>query len=103
MVDRRQIRDRLVGILQSGDFNTLQLDLSNLSEETSLLNDVFLDSIQLLEFIVAIENAFGFAVNVNTLHIDIFDRFGRVIDFVEKSLPAGSATATGGQSGKETA
>ena len=64
------------------------MDVSELTEETSLLNDVTLDSLQLLEFIVAMENRFQFKINTNKLNVEIFDRFGSVIDFVLEHLPS---------------
>lgn len=87
-MDREEITRRLTGILTSKEFGSLQLDVSSLTEETSLLNDVALDSLQLLELVVAIEKSFGFRANTKRLNIDIFDRFGRVVDFVQGSLPA---------------
>jgi hypothetical protein len=45
------------------------------------------DSLQLLDFIVAMENAFGFKARSTELTIDTFDRLGRVIDFVQSRLP----------------
>lgn len=83
---REQITRRLIGILTSKEFGSLQLDVSSLTEETSLLNDVTLDSLQLLEFVVAIEKSFGFTANTKRLNIDMFDRFGRIVDFVQAGV-----------------
>jgi acyl carrier protein len=41
----------------------------------------------LLEFIVAIENEFEFTINTKKLNVDVFDRFGDVIDFVAANAP----------------
>ena len=87
-MDREEIVRRLTGILTSKEFGSLQLDVSSLTEETSLLNEAALDSLQLLELVVAIEKSFGFKANTKRLNIDMFDRFGRIVDFVEASLPA---------------
>jgi acyl carrier protein len=93
---RNEIRARLLAILTSPEFTSLQIDVSELTDDTSLLNDVALDSLQLLELVVAMERAFGFRANVKRLNIDIFDRFGRLVDFVEASLPAAAAAHAGG-------
>lgn len=85
-MNRDAIRANLISILTSKDFGSLQVDVSNLGEETSLLNEIALDSLQLLEFIVAIENSFSFKIKTNRLNVDIFDRFGDVIDFVQENL-----------------
>ena len=87
-MDRQQITSRLVDILVSTEFSSLQVEGAQLTEDTSLLNDIALDSIQLLEFIVAIERTFGFKINTKRLNIDIFDRFGRVVDFVAGNVGA---------------
>lgn len=85
-MDRQQIKSRLVEILTSSEFGSLQVDASLLDEETSLLNDLALDSIQLLELVVAMENAFEISLDSQRLHLDVFDRFGSVVDFVRDSL-----------------
>jgi acyl carrier protein len=100
-VNREQVRTHLLEILTSKKFGSLQVDVSELTEETSLLNDITLDSLQLLEFIVAIENAFQFKVNTRRLSVDIFDRFGSVIDFVHDSV--GARAAEGGVYAGKTA
>jgi acyl carrier protein len=84
---RDTVRERLISILTSKDFGSLLVDVSDLSDDTSLINEITLDSLQLLEFIVAIENSFSFQIKTNRLNVDIFDRFGDVIDFVQENLP----------------
>jgi acyl carrier protein len=85
-MNRDQIRSTLLDILSSSQFGSLQVDISQITDGTSLLNDIPLDSLQLLELIVAMEKTFGFAANTKRLNIDMFDRFERVIDFVEEHL-----------------
>lgn len=98
-MNRDTVRTRLISILTSKDFGSLQVDVSDLSEDTSLINEIALDSLQLLEFIVAIENSFSFQVKTNRLNVDIFDRFGDVIDFVQENLsPTWNSGVLNGQS-----
>ena len=98
-MNRDTVRARLISILTSKDFGSLQVDVSDLSDETSLINEIALDSLQLLEFIVAIENSFSFKIKTNRLNVDIFDRFGDVIDFVQENLtPSWVAGVLDGQS-----
>jgi diaminopimelate decarboxylase len=92
-MEREEIRARVIDILTSKDFGSLQVDVTQLTEDTSLLNDITLDSLQLLELIVAMENTFGFKADTKRLDVDIFDRFGRVVDFVADNLQ-GNATAS---------
>lgn len=96
---RQQIKLRLMEILTSPEFGSLQIDVSQLRDDTSLINDIALDSLQLLELIVAMEQAFEFRANTKRLNVDIFDRFERVVDFVQNSMsnaapePIGAARA----------
>lgn len=88
-MERNAIRDQLIGILTSPQFSSLNADPSKLNDDTSLLNEVMVDSLQLLDFIVAMENTFHFKARSTELTIDTFDRFWRVIDFVQSRLPEG--------------
>lgn len=86
VLDRDAIRTKLKAILTSPDFSSLQVDVSALTDDTSLLNDIALDSLQLLEFVVAMERTFGFKLDTKRLTVDQFDRFDRVLDLVERNL-----------------
>ena len=86
LLDRDAIREKLKAILTSSEFSSLQIDVSALADDASLLNDIALDSLQLLEFVVAMERTFGFKLDAKRLSVDIFDRFDRVIDLVESNL-----------------
>jgi acyl carrier protein len=81
-MDREQIRHGLIDILRSGDQMSLQIDVSDITDESSLINDIALDSIQILEFIIAIENRFGFAIDTEEIDLDVFDRFSELVDYV---------------------
>ncbi|HVG17914.1 MAG TPA: acyl carrier protein [Blastocatellia bacterium] len=85
-MEREQIRGGIVDILTSKDFSSLQIDASSIDDDTSLLNDIALDSIQILELIVAIENRFQIRINTKRLNIDVFDRFSDLVDFVDSNL-----------------
>lgn len=95
-MNRDHIRFTLLEILSSTQFGSLQIDVSQITDSTSLLNDIPLDSLQLLEFTVAIENTFGFAANMKRMNIDMFDRFERVVDFVEERLARVEPSRVGG-------
>lgn len=83
---RSEIAGRLLGILSSKEQMSLQIDIAAVRDDTSLLKDLALDSIQLLELIVAIENQFQIQVSNEDLSIDVFDRFSLLVDFVEARL-----------------
>lgn len=94
-LDRDLIAKRLIDILTSPRFSTLSVDPVRLNDSTSLLNDVVMDSIQLLEFIVEMERAFGFRTSSKDLTIDVFEQFGRVVEFVERSVAVPQTEAAG--------
>lgn len=84
-MSRDEIRRRLLELLASGDFSWTPVDVSTVTDDTSVLNQTTFDSLQLLELVVAIENAFGFRARADSLSIEMFDRLGSVIDFIERS------------------
>jgi len=93
-MEREAIRERLLGILNSINLMSLQLSLPQLSDEMSLLRDLTLDSVQVLELIVELEEQFGFSCHADELSSDLFDRVGNVIDYIaRKSAEAQGASA----------
>lgn len=85
-MEKQEIKQEILNILASKDFMSLQIDVKNIHENTSLINDVGLDSIQILELVVAIENKFKFSINTNELSIDIFDCFSDLLAYVEANI-----------------
>ncbi|MGD2084783.1 MAG: acyl carrier protein [Candidatus Aminicenantes bacterium] len=85
-MEEQAIKQEILNILASKDFMSLQIDVENIHDHTSLINDVALDSIQILELIVAIENKFKFSINTNELSIDIFDRFSDLVNYVQVNV-----------------
>ncbi|MBI5638134.1 MAG: acyl carrier protein [Nitrospinae bacterium] len=81
-MDREEIRKALLDILCSKDQMSLQLDTSDIKDDTSLLSDVCLDSIQILELVVAIENKFKVCINTEEITLDIFDRFSDLVEYI---------------------
>jgi acyl carrier protein len=81
-MDKKKIRQEILNILGSKEFMSLQVEVKNIHDNTSLINDLALDSIQVLELIVAIENKFKFGINTDEINIDIFDCFSDLVDFV---------------------
>jgi len=81
------IKLRLNEVLNSTERMSLRLD-SELSDSTSLLTDLALDSIQLLELIVCIEKEFGIQFNTDEIDLAIFDRVEDLVKFVQKTVVA---------------
>lgn len=82
-MNKQQIRKEILDIITSKDYMSLQIDVKEIHDDTSLINDVALDSIQILELVAAMENRFKFSINTQELSIDIFDRFSDLIDYVD--------------------
>lgn len=81
---REEIRDRILSILSSKERMSLQMDVSSITDETSLLTDLSLDSIQILELTVAIEEAFQLSLLSEELTLSLFNRLGDLVDHIEK-------------------
>jgi acyl carrier protein len=74
---------------------SLQIDTSKLGDETSLLTDLHLDSIQILELVVGIEETFGFSMESEELSIDLFDSLGELIDYICSHMSAATNRTAG--------
>lgn len=85
-MDREKIKQNLLEIFTSREHMSLQLSSLKIEEDTSLLKDLVLDSIQILELLVAIENRFKITITNKELNLDYFDRFSLLIDFVQEKL-----------------
>ncbi|WP_145331592.1 acyl carrier protein [Paenibacillus xylanexedens] len=59
-----------------------------LHDDTSLLRDIGLDSVQLIELVVAIEQRFGVAVFDDDLSPDLFDKYDRLCNYILNKVNA---------------
>ena len=79
---REEVLEKLKEILAGDEGLVLEEVISGMTEETSLIEDFVMDSLQILNFIVLIENEFNFVCSENELNLDMFDRIGELIDFI---------------------
>jgi len=79
---QEDIKNQILDVLSSKNLMSLQIDTSRISDDTSLLIDVGLDSIQILELIVGIERKFNFNICADDLDLEIFDNFRKLVNFV---------------------
>jgi acyl carrier protein len=85
MTNRDQIEDRLKSVLNKGC--TVVFDNpSEIKENTSLINDLAMDSIQILELLVSIEEEFSFVCEPNEIDINMFEEFGSLVSFIETKI-----------------
>jgi acyl carrier protein len=80
-------RDRLIAILTSPTHMSLQLSALDINDETSLINDLGLDSIQLLEFTIAIEDEFKIEI-AESVERSTLQRFADFVAFVRAARHA---------------
>ena len=79
---REQIEEELFYILsESYCFNEEQT-IEDIRASSSLIQDLGMDSIQVLEFIVEIEKRFSYVCEPEELELSIFDNFNTLVDFV---------------------
>ena len=77
-------RERLVEILTSPARMSLQLSAEDIIDETSLVDDLGLDSIQLLEFCTAIEEELKIDI-AESVERSTLDRFADFVSLVRKA------------------
>ncbi len=81
-----EVEKQLINIITNTDFFSLTLDKSKISRDTSIIRDLALDSIQLLEYLVAIENTLGINLDYQDLYIEVFDNFGTLAEYFYKKI-----------------
>lgn len=77
-------RDRLIMILTSPAHMSLQLSVADIDDDTSLVDDLGLDSIQLLEFSMAIEDEFKINI-AESIERSTLDRFANLVTLVRET------------------
>lgn len=83
-MNRTEVVDIIKEILLGEEGLVLAESVADISEETSLINDLVMDSLQILNLIVLIENRFNFTCNEDELNLDMFDKIGELINFIER-------------------
>ena len=94
-------RDRLVTILTSPAYMSLQLSVADVDDETSLIDDLGLDSIQLFEFATAIEDEFKIDI-AESIEYSTLQRFANLVALVRETR-AFAAVPSQGEVGPESA
>lgn len=85
-MNRTEIINVIKEIFLGDDFVILKDVVKEIDEGTSLISDLALDSLQILNFIVLLERRFNFSCEEDELNLDLFDNVSTLIDFiVEKS------------------
>jgi len=82
-MENNDISNRIKNVLRGNKFQSVHNVLDSINGDTSLINDLALDSIQILELIVSLEKEFMFACEPYELNIDMFDRFDELVAFIK--------------------
>lgn len=64
----------------------IQVSRKNISLESTLINDLGMDSIQILEFIVGLENKFNVKINDEDISKALFKNVGSILLYVVKQI-----------------
>lgn len=78
------MRDKIAIILS--DLLSTEITTASLHDNTDLINEVGLNSLDLLEFIVKLEEALSIEIDIESLDLTYFNRFGALIDFLTSTI-----------------
>ncbi len=85
-MNRTEILNVIKEIFLGDDFVILKDVVKGIDEGTSLISDLALDSLQILNFIVLLERKFNFSCEEDELNLDLFDNVSTLIDFIVEKL-----------------
>ena len=85
-MSREEILNMIKEILTGDEFVILKDVAMKITEETSLLSDMALDSLQILNLIVLLEDKFGFVCYEEELNLDLFNCMSELIDFIVRKV-----------------
>ena len=83
LTDRADILKTLRTILEAWLDDT---DLASLDEQTSLLGDLGLDSVAILQLVLGIEKEFNVTIKDHELDSEVFSKMANLIDIIEDKL-----------------
>jgi acyl carrier protein len=77
-----EFQDKLIDILYDNKAISLEMNREDFNPKISLINDLKLDSIQLLEYLLAIEFNLEINLDYEDLEIDLFDDFNKFSNYL---------------------
>lgn len=83
---REEIIERINLVLKKNKFMSFMVSDIVINENTSLLDDLSLDSIQILELITCLENEFKICFEAHELSIDAFDSVEKLVNLIEGKI-----------------
>jgi [citrate (pro-3S)-lyase] ligase len=85
-METNKIFERLKKLLNEGKFMSIGKVSEQIDHNTSLINDLALDSIQIIELIIAIEREFDISCDAEELDLSMFDNIVDMVKFVEQKV-----------------
>lgn len=85
-MNRSDVEKRVKIVLKKTMVVATEKQIDEICDSTSLIEDLALDSIQILELVVNLENEFNIVCEAEELNIDIFDKFGDLITFILRKV-----------------
>lgn len=76
-----ELKQQMIDILLERDFVSFKVEKEKINPNMSLLKDLSLDSIKLLEYLAAIEDRLNLNIDYEDLEIEIFDDFDRLAKY----------------------
>ena len=85
-MEKNEIVKELKLILKSDKFSAFRNHIDSINDNTSLLKDIAMDSIQILEFVIDMEKKFSFSCEADELNLDIFNKFENLVTFIQNKI-----------------
>lgn len=79
---KNEFQDKLIDILYDNKAISIEINREEFNPKISLINDLKLDSIQLLEYLLAIEFNLEISLDYEDLEIDLFDDFTKFSNYL---------------------
>ena len=85
-MNNEMVFEKLKRMLNEGKFMSIGNIDEDIKHNTSLINDLALDSIQILELIVTIEKEFGISCDAEDLDLSLFDNIDNTVKFIIQKM-----------------
>ncbi|MBB5874101.1 acyl carrier protein [Allocatelliglobosispora scoriae] len=79
-------RSEIVAVVESSIAEVRKEEVTGLTEETRLLEDLHLDSTSILELLMSLEDALNIEIDAQSLSMDDFATVGTLADYITTVL-----------------
>lgn len=83
---KNELQNKLIDILYESKAISLEMNREDFNPKISLIKDLKLDSIQLLEYLMAIELKLEVDVDYEDLQIEVFDDFNEFTNYFYQKI-----------------